>query len=219
MFSFAFILVALLSFCAAASSPSCGCIASQSGWKIDCANVAFVNSSLAYLQGNACDSSKCKTDSGCKRAFYVINAHHDFCFEDDLPETIELGVHTFESFCDQCKILRKFRTGIPVCETPQCSNPNLAIDAMNYLLTNNCTADCAKLQCPQQYKVVRAFHDICDPNDIPEKVEDQLHDVESFCEPQSCNAASAPFDPNVCVSGASKIVPALLLLMSVFILY
>lgn len=215
----ALIIAAIFTICVVAQTvPSCGCVAKQQGWTINCANVAFVNASLNFLEGNACNSAKCKTDAGCRQAFFIVNAHHDYCFEDDLPEAIEIAVHKFETFCDQCKVLRKYNPSLPVCPAPTCSSPDTAISAMAFLLANNCTQHCNTTACASNYKTVRAFHDLCAESDIPESVEDGIHDVEGPCEQESCNAASAPFDPNSCASfSASHVVPFLAIAMIVII--
>ena len=42
------------------------------------------------------------------------------------------------------------------------------------------------------------YHNLCGENEVPETVDKGIHDSETACEAQSCNAALAVFDPNAC---------------------
>lgn len=170
---------------------------------IDCSQTATIEAALTFLESNACNAAKCKTDARCRQSFFILNAHHDYCPEDVLPTTIEEGVHTFETFCDQCTILRRFDPTLPVCRTPTCSNLDPVVAAVAALEASNCTTDCSVGDCPSNYRTLRAAHDLCAENDLPESAENAIHVFEEPCEAQNCNAAVAAFDPNACTTYAS----------------
>lgn len=188
--------------------PSCGCVARSQGWIIDCGQVATVGAALAYLETNACNAAKCRTDARCRQSFFVLNAHHDYCPDDALPTMIEEGVHAFETFCDQCAVLRRFDPAFPVCRSPTCSNLDSVVAAVAAMVAANCTADCSVGNCPANYRQLRAAHDLCAESDLPEAAENAIHVFEGPCQAHTCNAAVAPFDPNACATTASAAAPA-----------
>ena len=181
--------------------PSCGCVAKEQGWTVDCSKPEVVTSALAYLRANNCGSAATCQDASneCRRNYFILNAHHDYCPESALPEEAEDGLHEFEAFCEQCTIQRIFDQALPVCARPQCSDPTPVLTAFEALQSNNCQQMCGSAVCGDNYKIVRAYHDLCAENEVPETVEEGIHDFETACEAQSCNAALGTFDPNTCL--------------------
>ena len=61
--------------------------------------------------------------------------------------------------------------------------------AYNYLeaVSHNCSIDCDSGECGVNYRIIRAYHDRCAEDEIPEVVEDGIHDFEEVCEDQGCN--------------------------------
>ena len=51
----------------------------------------------------------------CAQAFYVIQAHHDYCPHDTLTRYEEELFHAWESKCYGCNIVRKYDATLNKC--------------------------------------------------------------------------------------------------------
>merc|ERR1719482_2639883 len=51
------------------------------------------------------------------------------------------------------------------------------------------------------FATIVAYHDLCDPNDVPEAVEVAFHDYEHQCANHFCNAVDANYDGTTCPEG------------------
>jgi len=48
------------------------------------------------------------------------------------------------------------------------------------------------------FATVVAYHDLCEPSDVPEAVEKAFHDYEHHCEDHFCNAIGKDYDGTKC---------------------
>eukprot|EP00049_Salpingoeca_infusionum_P019798 m.363054 g.363054 ORF g.363054 m.363054 type:complete len:244 (-) comp21397_c0_seq1:132-863(-) len=185
---------------------ACGCIAAEYGFEINCLNDTLLATSTEYLQNHTeCSSAKqgCAADTNCQFHYYVIQAHHDFCL--DIGEAIGELIHDYESGCQDCLIARQYDPSLESCPKAKCSKTSVSTAALNDLeeVSNNCASDCSSTVCASAFRIIRAVHDTCDEDEIPEKVEDAIHDYEEQCQAFSCNIATEEFDPNVCSSASA----------------
>ncbi len=60
--------------------------------------------------------------------------------------------------------------------------------------SNGCSTDCSQNQCAENYRIIRAYHDTCDEDDITEDIEEAIHDFEEVCEDQGCNTGTPADD-------------------------
>jgi len=74
----------------------------------------------------------CKIDKGsdgimkCQQAFFVIQAHHDYCPHDTLTRYEEELFHEWESKCKGCLIKRKYSANQKTCPTVDCKDTMVA---------------------------------------------------------------------------------------------
>lgn len=179
---------------ASASGGSCACEAEELGFTIDCADTNAMLDALAFLNANAC-SADCSSEE-CEKNFYIVQAHHDFCPEEGIPEAIEDGFHDFDEVCTHCGIARPFVEGAPTCPTPNCDD-NSGNDAYTNLVENGCNIDCSSDTCRDLFFLLRITHDACEHDTLSTFSEEGLHDLEVPCADQICN------DP---AGGASQLI-------------
>merc|ERR1719354_243033 len=91
----------------------CVCISEEMGWPIDCSNQKIMQAAYDLLIQNNCDKN-CHSHV-CQDNFYIVQAHHDRCLDDQVPEDIEKGFHDFEDRCDDCRIARLYDPSLPMC--------------------------------------------------------------------------------------------------------
>ena len=176
-------------YCDEHDHSECVCIAEDHGWKVDCSNQAVMQAAFNLLQQYNCGTN-CASDV-CQDNFYIVQAHHDRCLEDDVPEEIEKDFHDYEDACIDCEIARQYDPTLPACPPADCSDDSDAITAYNTLVADNCQNDCTSTDCVNSYRIVRSFHDNCEEDDIPESIERGIHDFEESCSAANCNAQSA----------------------------
>ena len=197
---------------------ACGCVAMEpdTAFTIDCSDTATMMQAFNDLVANSCNASATACEqTSCKRDYFIIQSHHDFCDHDQVPEAIEDGLHDFEGVCEDCIIRRQYNPSLPQCPSITCSDPTEANNAYADLTdaSNGCSSDCSAAVCRDAYQVIRAYHDSCDEDDISTMIETGIHDFEDVCEQQGCNIVSKAFDPNTC--GAADLVVNALLLSAV----
>jgi len=195
---------------------TCGCAAAEDEhpFTINCTDAAAIRAAATTLGGCTASEAGCSgaTPDGngvlvCNQAFLILQAHHEFCPHDTLLTSEELQVHDFEDFCVSCVTTRGYNPSLPVCATyteAECDaagDSNSAAMAALATLDGACTANgndcCANTAQQDAFRVVVAYHDRCG-HDLPEVVEDGLHNYEHACEDYFCNTATGPFDANVC---------------------
>ena len=95
-------------------SELCGCAAHEPDhpFTIDCANGAAIREAYANLM--ACEDNGAATEAACavdadadgvmecQVAFFVLQAHHDYCSHDTLTREEEEYVHVWEASCLKC---------------------------------------------------------------------------------------------------------------------
>ena len=73
---------------------SCACEAQELGFNIDCSQSNLMLNALSSLQANNCDVN-CSYDI-CNKNFLIIQSHHVFCLQDEVPNLVEDAFHAFE---------------------------------------------------------------------------------------------------------------------------
>lgn len=188
-------LFLLLGLFGKASAESCACVAEDLGFAIDCANTDAMLEAMSYLNTNGC-ATACGSD-GCVLNYYIVQAHHDYCPEADIPEVIEDGFHDFDTSCSGCDIKRDFIEGAPDCPIPNCEDGS-GNAAYTSLIETGCLMDCSPNTCRDLYFTLRTVHDSCDHDALSPAAEDGLHDLERPCAAQVCNQASGQSNQLVC---------------------
>lgn len=63
-----------------------------------------------------------------------------------------------------------------------CANSAAMSAALTYLETsgNNCKTKSHSTECEKNYNVIRAHHDYCDHDEVPEEIEKELHEFEEY---------------------------------------
>eukprot|EP00588_Corethron_pennatum_P005516 CAMPEP_0194292360 /NCGR_PEP_ID=MMETSP0169-20130528/45462_1 /TAXON_ID=218684 /ORGANISM="Corethron pennatum, Strain L29A3" /LENGTH=373 /DNA_ID=CAMNT_0039040519 /DNA_START=17 /DNA_END=1138 /DNA_ORIENTATION=+ len=196
-FSFT-LLCALLKFHSSESAGDeepCACMAEEHDFTIDCKDTAGMLNSLTELKTRTC-ATNCSSPE-CVKHYYVIQAHHDYCPEEDIPEEIEDGFHDYDQGCTHCAIKRLFTEGAPSCPIPNCED-NSGNEAYVSMMDNNCLTDCSTDVCREHYFMLRAAHDSCDHDVLSTASEKGLHDMEVPCAAQLCNQAIGDDNQLVC---------------------
>lgn len=166
------------------------------GFEIDCANTVAMNAALDILIANSCETD-CSSDL-CVLNYYIVQAHHDYCPEENIPERIEDAFHDYDDVCEECEITRAFTEGAPACPAVSCEDSS-GTEAYGRLVDNGCLTDCSSQTCKDAFLTLRTVHDSCDHEVLSEAAEKGLHDFEVPCE-YACNLPDAPLvgEPLMC---------------------
>jgi len=193
---------------------TCGC--EQSGdypFVIDCTDTDTIRQAMTDL--SSCPkTTACKTDSKCQTAFFVIQAHHDHCKHDTLTTEEEKAMHAYETYCTNCQIYRAFAEGNKDCffmpdkAEEKCAElvadptvVNTALSNLESECTKGETGKCCESDLTKgAFATIVTYHDLCDPSDVPENVENAFHDYEHGCEDHFCNMIDAIYDGTKCDS-------------------
>jgi hypothetical protein len=168
----------------ASEGTTCACEANELGFSIDCANDALMLDTLAALIADDC-STDCSS-AACHKNFLIVQSHHDFCLDDDVPPPVEDAFHDFEDACEHCSITRKRDPDLSNCPVAACdARGDVAYQA---LLTEGCVNACSSSTCGSNYQILRAEHDNCDEGTVSESAETGLHALEEICEAFNCNS-------------------------------
>jgi hypothetical protein len=170
-------------FCAAQQN-SCACEAKENGFSIDCANSALLLVTLAALIADDC-STDCSS-AACHKNFLIVQSHHDFCLDTEVPSPVEDAFHDFEAVCENCEITRKRDPDLSNCPVFVCDNRG--DKAYEALLTEGCVNACSSSTCGNNYQILRSEHDNCDDGTVSESAESGFHDLEESCEAFNCNS-------------------------------
>lgn len=182
---------------ASASGGPCACEAEEVGFTIDCANTTAMTDALTFLTTNGC-ATDCSSEE-CEKNFYIVQAHHDFCPEEDIPEIIEDKFHDYDEVCTQCEIRRQFVEGAPNCPAPSCEDES-GNEAYTSLIAQGCNLDCSSTECQSLFHVLLITHDACEHDVLSSAAEIGYHDVERSCVNAVCNDVSGVLaDPLVCL--------------------
>ena len=128
---------------------------SQHAFTLDCAATAALATAEGTLNSASCEAteSSCEamSDAGgtgtmmmvCQTAYFVLQAHHDFCDHDTLSEAQEGLVHTFEAACHSCTISRPYDSAVRECVVPaNCDDPAPAIATFNIINASSMHHQC-----------------------------------------------------------------------------
>lgn len=176
------------------SGEACACVAKEYNFKIDCTATAAMSDAFDFLKTGGC-ATDCTTDA-CQEAWYIVQAHHDYCQVDQLPSTIEDGFHDFDETCLSCDISRAFQEGVPSCPIANCEDQS-GNEAYAFLVENGCLSDCSSEKCTNAYLTLRVVHDDCEHDVISTASEEGLHDFEDVCK-VGCNAPASKGDQLTC---------------------
>ena len=162
---------------------SCACEAQELGFNIDCSQSDFMLNALSSLQANNCDID-CSSDI-CHKNFLIIQSHHDFCLQDEVPAPVEDAFHAFEESCQGCQITKKRDPKLLDCPKAVCDDRGDR--AFQVILTSGCFDDCSTSVCASNYQILRAEHDLCDHDTLSDSSETGLHEFEDICGAFGCN--------------------------------
>jgi len=175
----------------------CVCQAQANNWKLDCTNKQKITDAVTALNADAACKAK-SPPAKCKPHYYVMQAHHDHCLHDQLRTGIEITLHDYEQFYDDCFIKRQYSASLKVCPAVDCTKAKAKAltDAVTTLKACPKTKEgCAEAGCSAAMKTVLMAHDTCPEDKLPNDLEVALHAYETPCEAQLCNSAPAAFDP------------------------
>lgn len=176
------------------AAEKCACMAEELGFAMDCSDTAAMLEALMVLKSSGCQSD-CSSPE-CEKNWYIVQAHHDYCDEDDMPNEIEDDFHDFDEVCESCDIQRAFIEGAPMCPTPNCADDS-GNEAYVSLVENDCASDCAPDACRDAFFLLVATHDNCDHDTLSVAAEEGLHDFEDVCTMHTCNSGDG-IDQLVC---------------------
>ncbi|GAX14655.1 hypothetical protein FisN_6Lh440 [Fistulifera solaris] len=190
-------IVLLLSFQFAAvlSAESCACEAEHLGFAIDCTDTATMLTAFNALQTSSC-ATDCSSED-CTLNYYIIQAHHDYCQDGEVPTEIEDGFHDFDTVCVACEIQRSATEGAPDCPTSVCDDGS-GDAAYSAMLDAGCLTDCSPEACGTNFLTLVAVHDNCPHESLTTAAEEGLHDMESICTMHACNSATTAESQVVC---------------------
>jgi len=200
------LLLLLLLDSAAAKGGSCACEAEELGFAMDCTETQSMLDALRILKDQDC-ATDCSS-AACEKNYYIVQAHHDFCPKEDIPEEIEDGFHDFDESCVACAIQRGLvdasdaNSTAMKCPAVGCGDDDdIGNDAYTALVENGCNIVCGSEVCRDLFLVMRVVHDICDHGTLRQVAEEGLHDLERPCAEHVCllpNQEGA-VDPLECV--------------------
>jgi hypothetical protein len=182
----------------AAQQPlSCACALAPSNHVINCnandANQqAILNKAMTDLQTNNCDQgSSCRSNDVCQTAFYLLQAHHDYCFSNEVPTTLSSLVHTFEEFCTDCHVIRKYNPSLPACPQANCDNKSGLIAYEFIMSESSCQEkNCDRQDCAEAFRILRAVYETCPDGTLHLIAELAINDWDDRCAAVDCNTGS-----------------------------
>merc|ERR1719265_3101233 len=120
---------------------NCVCQAAVQGWKLDCSTMAPVKAAVTYLNANLGDCHKENPTEECKKQFHILQSHHDHCLHNELAEDVEIHLHYFEKYYEDCQVNRQFDPNLPQCPPVEC-NDKAALEAAVMDLNCDCATTC-----------------------------------------------------------------------------
>ena len=131
----------------------CGCAKDEPDhpFTLDCSNAANIRAATTTLTGPLCAGSAggisaatCSSTNAagimeCQAAFFVLQAHHDYCDHDTLLTAEEELVHDWEALCLVCGIERQYDATLNDCPRVTCTDTSI-IDSAYWILNTTCAA-------------------------------------------------------------------------------
>ena len=201
--------------------PHCGCAALEPDhqFTVDCADTAAFAAAEATLNDAtqcAATTASCASSVGgmkvCQTAFFVLQAHHDFCAAGTLTQRQRDVMVEFEAACMSCTINRPpdDHDRLPTCNVPDCGDTAPAIAASNTLNANCCSPrldeSCTQARCcetlslQEAFMVVWEYHTMCDDLNIHSPgywhIYNSVRDFRESC--QQYIDCSTAYNPMVC---------------------
>jgi hypothetical protein len=129
------------------------------------------------------------------------------CLDNELPATVEDGIHLYEGSCEDCEINRKYDSSLPDCPTANCDNGS-GNTAYLQMVNQNCASRCGTSACQSNFRILKAVHDNCGEESLSLQAELGYHDLEGACGPL-CNSGSQADDAGqlVCAGDGSGVCP------------
>jgi hypothetical protein len=146
---------------------TCGCLAGELGFKIDCTDQKTMEASYKALTKDCltdCSSDACKKDWG------IVETHHDFCLHDEVPHEVEVGFHDLEEKCAKsCTVGRKKDPDHKACDAMECPKDTALLETtVKNLADNGCDKKCDEAKCGKDFRTLRVLHDKCEAADAAE---------------------------------------------------
>jgi len=154
------------------------------GFDINCSNEDAMIGAMAFLKSSGC-ASDCSSPE-CTKNYLIVQAHHDYCPEDIIPQGIEDGFHDYDEQCVACDIDRIATEGAVDCPMENCDD-NSGNDAYASMIDAGCATDCSSDVCKEHYFTLRVTHDRCEHDTLSRSSEEGLHDMEVSCVMHVCN--------------------------------
>ena len=180
----------------ASGGHKCACEAEEFGFEINCEDQATMIAAVTALKSSGC-ATDCSS-AECEKNYLIVQSHHDYCREAEIPAEIEDSFHDYDDSCVACDIDHPFTEGAPDCPAVSCEDGsgNLAYTAM---LDNDCLSDCSSEFCGTNFLTLLTVHDICDHDALNRAAEEGLHDMEDSCQDiHICNAVDGGANQLVC---------------------
>lgn len=196
--------LSLVAFASAAEDDhdheSCACAAEKDGFVIDCMDQQAMLDAIAALGANGCETD-CENVI-CHTNFFILQSHHDYCLEAEVPEAVEDSLHIYEDGCDSCEILKKVDPGLADCPPHNCQDTS-GSTAFTAMINAGCLNDCSTAFCSSNYKTLKAVHDLCEEDDLSTAAELGFHDFSEACSAESCNVGDAELELEqlICTEG------------------
>lgn len=170
------------------SGHKCACEALEFGFDINCKDTDQMLSALPILQQENCNVD-CSSDV-CVKNFLIVQSHHDYCFHEDVPESVEDALHLYEDTCEACWITPLKDPDLPDCPDVDCTS-EAGNEAYQALVTGGCETNCTTSSCANNFRTLKAFHDGCPGDSIDPIAEQAFHDLDSACDGFQCNIVGA----------------------------
>lgn len=199
--SFSLVLLLASQLSAVNAAESCACEAEHLGFAIDCTDTATMLTAFNALQSSSC-ATNCSSEE-CVLNYYIVQAHHDYCQESEVPTEIEDGFHDFDTTCVSCDIQRTVTEGATECPVAVCDDGS-GDAAYSALLDAGCLTDCSSEACSTNYFTLIAVHDNCSHESLSQASEEGLHDMEESCSMHVCNSATGTESQLVCNHAAEE---------------
>merc|ERR1719188_1444424 len=162
----------------------CACEAEEFGFAINCDDTDAMTSALTNLQLFGC-SADC-TSADCEKNWLIVQTHHDYCLEENLPREVADRFHDYDTVCTHCAISRKSITGADPCPEYTCDNSGN--DAYTAAINSGCVNDCSSQECIDQFRRLTTVHDNCEHDVLTQAAEEGFHDLEVPCAAAVCDS-------------------------------
>ncbi len=187
---------------------TCACHSTHDhhSFSLDCSAAAAITASATRLAScavtaEACHAVEADGSEPCQTAFFHLVYVHGACPHDTLTTDQEALVHQYDGVCASCGVQRPYDANADTCVVPteaECAAANnagqVAAEALNAAVTGG-TAACSDSATIASWKMLLAYHDLCDADTLPAVVETAVHAYEEACEDNFCNTVDESYNP------------------------